>query len=77
MDYMQVNWWVSPLPCGAGKAAYVPVAHDYPGAPEQLGREWMLTQLKPLWRTASAKKVGQNLKYDMSVLANYESSSGV
>ena len=53
------------------EAAYVPVAHDYPGAPEQLDRELVLDKLKPLLVDAALKKVGQNLKYDMSVLANY------
>jgi len=54
------------------EAAYVPVAHDYPGAPEQLDRSLVLEKLKPLLVDAALKKVGQNLKYDMSVLANYD-----
>lgn len=52
--------------------AYVPLAHDYPGAPKQLDRQKVLQQLKPLIEDASVRKVGQNLKYDMSVLANYD-----
>ena len=71
LDYMQAELVGVSFAVAAGKAAYVPVAHDYPGAPEQLGREWVLTQLKPLLEDAKRKKVGQNLKYDMSVLANY------
>ncbi len=55
----------------AGHAAYVPVAHSYPDAPEQLDRDWVLAQLKPLLESRSLPKIGQNLKYDMSVLANY------
>ncbi len=54
-----------------GKAAYVPVAHDYAGAPEQLDRDWVLSQLKPLLESEEHHKVGQNLKYDANVLANY------
>jgi len=53
------------------RAAYVPVAHSYPGAPEQLPREAVLERLKPLLEDDKALKVGQNLKYDMSVLANH------
>ncbi|MFT6406684.1 MAG: DNA polymerase-1 [Arenicella sp.] len=56
----------------AGQAAYVPVAHSYMGAPEQLDRDWVLEQLKPLLEDAELPKIGQNLKYDMSVLANYD-----
>ncbi|ACR13606.1 DNA polymerase I [Teredinibacter turnerae T7901] len=55
-----------------GKAAYVPVAHDYLGAPEQLSREHVLARLKPLLENDGLKKVGQNLKYDANVLANYD-----
>ncbi|WP_440876922.1 DNA polymerase I [Thalassotalea sp. PLHSN55] len=56
----------------AGKASYLPVAHDYVGAPEQLDRDWVLTQLKPILESKSQHKVGQNLKYDANVLANYD-----
>ena len=55
----------------AGEAAYVPVAHRYMGAPDQLSRDWVLAQLKPLLEDPELPKIGQNLKYDMSVLANY------
>lgn len=54
-----------------GEAAYVPVAHDYLDAPEQLDRDWVLAQLKPLLEDAKRAKVGQNLKFDMSILARY------
>lgn len=53
------------------KAAYVPLAHDYPGAPQQLDRERILSELKPLLENPNVKKLGQNLKYDANVLANY------
>ena len=55
----------------AGKAAYLPLAHDYDDAPEQLDRDKALAQLKPLLENPDAHKVGQNLKYDRSVLLNH------
>lgn len=55
----------------AGVAAYVPCGHDYMGAPEQLPLEWVLQELKPILEDASKIKIGQNLKYDRSVLLNY------
>jgi len=54
-----------------GEAVYVPVAHSYMGAPEQLDRDWVLEQFKPLLEDPELPKIGQNLKYDMSVLTNY------
>jgi len=56
----------------AGAAAYVPCAHDFPGAPEQISRDRLLELLRALLEDESTKKVGQNLKYDMSVLANHD-----
>ncbi|WP_434341153.1 DNA polymerase I [Motilimonas cestriensis] len=55
-----------------GDAAYLPVAHDYPDAPEQLTLDQVLSQLKPILEDASKAKVLQNLKYDASVLARYD-----
>ena len=55
----------------AGHAAYVPLAHDYPGVPDQLDRSAILAQLKPLLENPDKAKLGQNLKYDMHVLANH------
>ncbi|MRS17191.1 DNA polymerase I [Enterobacteriaceae bacterium RIT691] len=55
-----------------GEAAYVPVAHDYLDAPEQLSRERVLELLKPLLEDEKCLKVGQNLKYDRGILANYD-----
>ncbi len=54
-----------------GEAAYVPLGHDYMGAPEQLDRDEVLNQLKPLLEDPGLAKVGQNLKYDKNVLANH------
>jgi len=54
------------------KAAYVPVGHDYPGAPRQLSRQMVLTALRPLLEDPDRSKVGQNLKYDTQVLARYD-----
>lgn len=55
----------------AGRAAYLPVAHDYADAPEQLNRQIVLDALKPLLEDADKPKLGQNLKYDAHVLANH------
>jgi DNA polymerase-1 len=55
----------------SGEAAYVPLAHQYPGAPEQLPLAKVLAKLKPLLENESLPKVGQNLKYDMNVLAQH------
>lgn len=55
-----------------GVAAYVPVAHDYLDAPDQISRERVLTLLKPLLEDENLLKVGQNLKYDRGILANYD-----
>lgn len=54
-----------------GEAAYLPLAHDYLDAPEQLDRDWVLATLKPLLEDEKALKVGQNLKFDQSMLARY------
>jgi DNA polymerase-1 len=56
----------------AGEAAYLPVAHDYLDAPDQLDRAHVLASLKPLLEDPAIKKVGQHLKYDKNVLANYD-----
>ena len=54
-----------------GEAAYVPLAHAYPGAPEQLPREAVLARLKPWLEDGSRKKLGQHVKYDRHVFANH------
>ncbi|GAW86055.1 DNA polymerase I [Bathymodiolus platifrons methanotrophic gill symbiont] len=55
-----------------GEAAYIPLAHEYPDVPEQLPRAEVLLRLKPLLEDPEQAKVGQNLKYDSNVLANYD-----
>ncbi|MFN3712097.1 MAG: DNA polymerase I [Alcanivoracaceae bacterium] len=72
LDYMAAELVGVSFAVAPGQAAYVPLAHDYPGAPEQLDRERVLALLKPLLESDNLKKIGQNLKYDMSVLANYD-----
>lgn len=71
LNYMQAELVGVSFAVQAGEAAYVPLAHDYPGVPEQLNREAVLQQLKPLLEDPQLGKIGQNLKYDMSVLAHY------
>lgn len=72
LDYMTANLVGLSFAVEEGKAAYVPVAHDYLDAPEQLDRDWVLEQLKPLLEDESRAKVGQNLKFDASILARYD-----
>jgi DNA polymerase-1 len=52
-------------------AAYLPLAHHYPGAPDQLVREHVLLKLKPWLESAQHKKLGQDLKYDQHIFANH------
>ena len=71
LDYMVaeivgVSFCVEP-----GSAAYVPLAHDYAGAPEQLSRERVLAALQPLLEDPNQPKLGHHLKYDAHVLANH------
>jgi DNA polymerase-1 len=54
-----------------GQAAYVPVAHRYPGAPDQLNRDEVLAKLKPWLEDPKALKLGQHIKYDRHVFANH------
>ena len=72
LDYMLarivgVSFAVTP-----GEAAYVPLAHDYPGAPQQLPRGQVLQQLRPLLENKEIYKIGHNIKYDRNVLLNHE-----
>jgi DNA polymerase-1 len=71
LNYMQAEVVGVSFAVEPGKAAYLPLAHDYPGMPEQLDREAVLEQLKPLLEDPSRPKLGQNLKYDANVLANH------
>lgn len=72
LNYMQAEIVGLSFSITAGSAAYVPVAHTYLDAPKQLDRDIVLNKLKPLLQDASLAKVGQNLKYDMNVLGNYD-----
>jgi DNA polymerase-1 len=72
VDYMKAELVGLSFAVEVGKAAYVPLTHDYVGAPEQLDRDWVLAQLKPLLESGEIKKVGQNLKYDANVLSHYD-----
>ncbi|MBK8133190.1 MAG: DNA polymerase I [Gammaproteobacteria bacterium] len=71
LDYMQAELVGVSFAVEPGAAAYVPLAHDYLGVPPQLDRQRVLAALKPLLEDSARPKVGQNLKYDMSVLARY------
>lgn len=55
----------------ANEAYYVPLAHDYEGAPEQLSREQVLAQIKPILENEQVKKIGHHLKYDAHIFANH------
>ncbi len=72
LDYMQAELVGVSFSVEAGKAAYVPFAHDYLDAPAQLEWNYVLDALKPLLESEKHLKVGQNLKYDKSVLARYD-----
>jgi len=71
LDYMEARIVGVSFALEPGRAAYVPLAHDYLGAPSQLDRDAVLAQLQPLLEDEHRAKVGQNLKYDASVLANH------
>ncbi|WP_431687083.1 DNA polymerase I [Hahella sp. NBU794] len=71
LNYMEAEIVGVSFAVEPGKAAYVPVAHDYMGAPEQLERDKVLAALKPLLEDPAYRKIGQNLKYDAHVLANH------
>jgi DNA polymerase-1 len=71
LDYMAARIVGVSFAVVPGEAAYVPLAHDYPGAPDQLPLEATLAALKPLLEDAQLPKVGANLKYDAHVLANH------
>ncbi|MCZ6503974.1 MAG: DNA polymerase I, partial [Gammaproteobacteria bacterium] len=71
IDYMKAELVGVSFACVAGEAAYVPINHDYEGAPTQLSIDHVLQKLRPLLEDPSRTIVGQNLKYDMSVLARY------
>ncbi|MFQ6372846.1 DNA polymerase I [Shewanella sp. YIC-542] len=70
LNYMDAKLVGLSFAVNVGEAAYLPLGHDYDGAPEQLPRDEVLAKLKPLLENPEIQKVGQNLKYDMSILAN-------
>jgi DNA polymerase-1 len=69
LDYMRAEIVGVSVAVSPHQAAYIPVAHDYPGAPDQLDRDQVLNALKPLLEDPKRAKLGQNLKFDMSVCA--------
>ena len=69
LDYMRAELVGVSFSVEPGQAAYVPFGHDYPGAPDQIPREVVLAKLRPILESERPAKIGQNLKYDMSVLA--------
>lgn len=71
LDYMQAEIVGVSFAVKAGEAAYVPLIHEDLEGGNQLDRDFVLDQLRPLIEDEKQKKVGQNLKYDMSVLANH------
>ncbi len=71
LNYMQARIVGLSFAVTPGEAAYVPLAHDYAGAPQQLDRDLVLAALKPWLENPTKFKVGHHLKYDCHVLANY------
>jgi DNA polymerase-1 len=71
LDYMQAEIVGLSFALQAGEAWYIPVGHDYMGAPDQLAREHVLSALRPILENPAIGKIGQHLKYDMHVLENY------
>jgi DNA polymerase-1 len=72
LDYMAARIVGVSFAVTAGEAAYVPLAHDYPGAPAQLERAAVLEKLRPLLENKDIYKIGHHLKYDRNVLANHD-----
>ena len=71
LNYLQAEVVGVSFAIDSAQAAYLPVAHNDPDAPQQLSRDIVLARLKPLLEDSEKKKIGQNLKYDAHVLANY------
>jgi len=70
LNYMEAELVGLSFATEAGKAAYLPLAHDYLDAPQQIDKTSALEKLRPILESDTPQKVGQNLKYDMSILAN-------
>ena len=71
IDYMSAKLVGVSFAVGVGDAAYLPLAHDYVGVPAQVDFDKAIKALKPVLENESIAKVGQNLKYDLSILASY------
>jgi len=71
LNYMEAEIVGLSFSVEAGKAAYIPVAHDYPGAPEQLPRDEVLARLRGFLQDPERPKVGHHLKYDAHIFARY------
>ncbi|TKB46580.1 DNA polymerase I [Thalassotalea mangrovi] len=71
LNYMQAKLVGLSFATEVGEAAYLPLTHDYEGAPQQLNLELVLEKFKPLLEDVNLIKIGQNLKYDANVLNNY------
>ncbi|WP_455376577.1 DNA polymerase I [Kaarinaea lacus] len=72
LDYMKARLVGLSFSINENEAAYVPLAHDYDGAPKQLDIKYVLDAIKPVLENKKQFKVGQNLKYDRNVLSNYD-----
>ena len=71
LDYMSAELVGVSVAVEAGHAAYIPFGHDYLGAPQQLSKQQVLEALRPILENPNIRKVGQNLKFDISVLAQH------
>jgi DNA polymerase-1 len=72
LDYMAARIVGVSFAVEAGEAAYVPLAHDYPGAPQQLDRDSVLARLRPVLENKDNFIIGHNIKYDRNVLNNHD-----
>jgi DNA polymerase-1 len=72
LDYMNAEIVGFSLAVTEGDACYVPVAHDFPGAPDQLPRDEVLAKLRPWLGDDASKKVGHHLKFDAHILKRYD-----
>jgi len=71
LNYMDAQLVGIAFAVASGHAAYVPVAHDYEGAPEQLPIDYVIQKLRPLLENPQQVKISHHLKYDLEVMANY------
>ena len=72
LDYMNAELVGVSFANHAGKAVYIPFGHNYEGAPKQIDINTVLQKIKPILENNHIKKIGQNIKYDMEVLLNYQ-----